>query len=488
MATASKCDYHPTRPAWWHCHKCRKALCPQCIVRRKGGFQESETLYFCPKCNHLVDNADISQVITPFWRRLHKFFVYPLSASAPVILIFGLAVLSSFFTGAGLLSAIIRFVLWAVMLKYSYEALRTTAEGQLRPPPLSEKSLSSDFQLVFKQILLFITIFGFFGFVIVSLGPVAWLFFALAVAIGLPAMIIVLAINDNLFQALNPVNFIGIPIRIGWGYLLLFFFLTILLSAPGALGYYFIQHMPEAVQLFLWHSAKNYYTLVSYHLMGYVILQYHNRVGHNVDIDTLLANIYPEAEDPPQSGRPGPASAQNPQNELLNEIGIMIQEGKFDSAITEIQQRTGLTIDHPELADRYVQLLQSQNRTTELLQYAPGYLDRAVMADEKDKAVSLYRFCSQKDPDFAPSATTLFKIGSWLNEDGQPGEAVKTFNRLIKTHPGDVLIPKTCYRAAELLHEELKKTEKAKRILNTLIQKFPDHEITPFARKYLGTL
>jgi tetratricopeptide (TPR) repeat protein len=486
MGTGMQCDYHPTQTAWWQCRKCRKALCPQCIIRRKGGFQESQSIFLCPKCNQVADGIEIGQIVTPFWRRLHKCFVYPLSALPSVILIFGLALLSSFFSGPGLLSLVIRFVLWAVMLKYAYEALRSTAEGRLRPPPLSEKTLSSNFQLVFKQIGLFIAIFLLFGFVVVGMDPWAWIIFGLAVIIGLPAMIITLAINDNLGQALNPVNFIGMPIRIGWGYLLLFFFLTLLLSAPGALGYYFIQHMPEPLQLFLWHSAKNYYTLVSYHLMGYVILQYHDRLGRSVDIETLLANISPESELPSAQNSASPAG--NPQRDLLTEVGILIQEGKLDRAISEIQERTQLKIDNPELSDRYIQLLQTQNRTAELLAYAPRQLDRLIMGNEKEKALALYLSCSQGDDDFAPSATALFKIGSWFNENGQARDAVKTFNRLIKSHPADALVPKTCYKAAELLHEQLKNTEKAKSILKTLVRKYPDHDIAPFAKKYLTTL
>ncbi len=481
-----QCDYHPTQSAWWHCHTCNKTLCPQCIIRRKGNFQESESVFLCPNCNRVVDDIDLSHVIPPFWKRLHKCFVYPLSAVPSVILIFGLALLSSLFSGPGLFSLVIGFLLWAIMLKYAYEALRTTAEGRLHPPPLSEKALGRDFHLVFKQIFLFVVLFLFFVFVVVRLGPVAWVLFGLIVAIGLPAMIIILAIRDDLGQALNPVNFIGMPIRIGWGYLLLFFFLSILLSAPGALGYYFIQHMPEALQLFLWHSAKNYYTLVSYHLMGYVILQYHDRVGHNVDIDVLIANIHPEAFS--QSMPNSTALAGDSQSELLNEVGILIQEGKLDSAITEIQQRTALAIDNPELSDRYVQLLQTRDRMDELLQYAPGHLKQLVVDSEKEKAMSLYLFCSQKHEDFVPSAMTLFKIGSWFNENGQAREAVKIFSRLIKKHPGDALVPKTCYRAAELLHEQLKSTEKARNILKTLIKKYPDHDIVPFAQKYLASL
>ncbi len=52
------------------------------------------------------------------------------------------------------------------------------------------------------------------------------------------------------------------------------FFLLLLGSAPAYLAQYLTKFLPPDLQLMLFGFAKSFYTIVSYHLMGYVILQY----------------------------------------------------------------------------------------------------------------------------------------------------------------------------------------------------------------------
>jgi hypothetical protein len=476
------CSYHPTQPAWWTCPNCGKFLCPQCIARRKGGYLGNQSLYFCLKCNMPVTQLNIADAIEPFWKRLHKFFTYPFTSVQTIAMIFGLALLSTLLDGAGLFGAILSFIPWAFMVKYAYEALRYTAEAKFIPPPLSSRVLNENFGIVLKQIALFIMLSVIFGLFVASLHPVFWVIFGLAVLVGLPAMIIILAINDDLFQAINPVYFLGMAARIGWGYLLLFFFLFLLFSAPGALGYAVIQHMPDGLQMFLWMAAKNYYTLVSYHLMGYVILQYHERLGYHVDIDTLIGSTFPSglAQD-------GQDAATAADAALLDEIGRFSQEGDLQGAVAMIEQRTRLDIENLDVSDRYMQLLKMCRREQAYFDYAPRHLELLVKAGEKPRALALYLEGMQTGA-LAASAAALFKIGNWFNEKGEAKSALQAFNLLTKTHPRDALIPKAYCRAAQLLHEKLKNTEKAKKILTALIARYPDHEISAFARNYLSRL
>ncbi|MDA8139722.1 MAG: tetratricopeptide repeat protein [Desulfobacteraceae bacterium] len=478
------CTYHPTQPAWWRCPNCAKSLCPQCIVRRKGGYTGNENLFFCPKCNIPATQVDTSNIVTPFWKRLHKCFVYPFSSIQSIFLIFGMALLSALFSKAGFLGGLLRFIPWALMVKYSFEALRATAAGRFRPPPITVEGLTDNLGLVFKQIALFVALLLFFAFFITRMNPFFWILFGVCVLIGLPAMIIILAINDDLGQALNPVYFLGMTVRIGWGYLLLLFFLSILITAPSVLGYAVIRHMPEATRHFFWLAANNYYTLVTYHLMGCVILQYHEQLSYPVDFATLLASTYPAAlNKTPQSLLPQTPAAALEHN-LLNDIAPLIQEGDLDGAIALIKKETDLQIHDLQLSDRYINLLKMRHRDQEFQDYAPKHLELLVKAGEKDKALELYTACAASEG-FAAPPTTLFKIGGWFSEKGNPKMAVQTFNHLTKVHPQDVLIPKVYYRAAQILHEKLANTEKAKKILTALISKYPDHEIANFARTYL---
>ena len=481
------CDRHPTQPAWWHCPRCRKSLCPQCVSKRYGGYLQDQTSYFCSKCNVEVKNHELSQVIPPFWSRLHKFFIYPLASVQSVGLIVALSLLSTFFSKPGLLSLLVQILLWCVMVKYSFECLKTSAEGRFKPPALSDKVLVENYGIVFKQIALFIALGLFFIFFVSRTSPIFIALYFLLCGIGLPAMLIILIINDDLGQALNPIMVVGMISRIGGMYFLLLFFLLLLSSAPAALGYAVIQHLPASIHNFLIIFSKNYYTIITYHMMGYVILQYHQRLDYPVDLETLLASMYPVLS----SESPGPAGTSDlsQHSDLLNDIGLLIQDGELDKAIDEIERRVNIEeIEDSELSKRYFELLKAQRRQRKLLMFAPQHLRMLVKSDAKSDAVESYLGCLRIDKAFTVDSVVQFKIASWLTERGKHKEAIFALNSLIKTNPDDSLVPKAYYRAAQIFRERLGDVEKAKQILKALIAKYPDLEITAFAKNYLGNL
>ena len=257
------------------------------------------------------------------------------------------------------------------------------------------------------------------------------------------------------------------------------------LSAPrNTTGKEILQHLPAGMQTFLFIVAKNYYTVITYHMMGYVILQYHHRLDYPVDLETILASMYPalSSEDP--------GSAEKTQHgDLLNDIGMLIQDGELDKAIDEIERRVNLDeIEDLELSKRYFGLLKTQNHQAKLLMFAPRYLRLLAKSDAKSDAVESYLECLRRDKAFALESVVQFKIASWLTEKGKHKEAILALNSLIKKYPEDALVPKAYYRAAQIFRERLGDVEKAKKILQKMIAKYPDLEITAFAKNYLGNL
>jgi len=61
------------------------------------------------------------------------------------------------------------------------------------------------------------------------------------------------------------------------------FFLLLLQFAPFTARNYIIEFLPQAVHLPLLLFTGAFYVIITYHLMGYVILQYHERIGYDVD-------------------------------------------------------------------------------------------------------------------------------------------------------------------------------------------------------------
>ena len=393
------CNGHPTRKAHWHCPKCSALLCPECVVERDSeNYGQRHTRHFCPKCNQPMDWVGVQNLIEPFWNRMPRIFSYPLSMQ-PLLLMSVLAVATMFLTGPGIISALLNGAMWLIVIKYSFESLKATAGGNLKPPSISVKTISKDFQQVFKQFGIYIAIFIAFGLINAKLGIFIGFAFMIVALFFVPAMIILLVTTGSLFHALNPIVFVGLAFRIGWAYFLMYLFLFLLASAPAYLSQYVIRFLPAELHLMLFGFAKSFYTIVSYHLMGYVILQYHKKIGYQVD--------YEDFKDP--NSEDYTPKAVDPDANVLREVAPLIQGGKLDEAISAIEKMTQeQEISGVELSERYYNLLKMRKRKAALLKHSVKYLDILTDKNEKNKAIAVFAECRKLDAGFLPAATALF--------------------------------------------------------------------------------
>ena len=470
------CEYHSTKPAYWNCPKCGSYFCPDCIVtRRKGGVLKNENIHLCPKCNVETSWVGVANIIEPFWTRLPKFFTYPLSLQ-PLALITILSIVGLILSKLSIIGFLLKIVLWGILFKYSFSALKATAHGDLTPPGITSETISEDFMQVFKQIAIYIIIGFVFASLVPSAGIIVAVLFLIFALFYVPAIIILLVTTNSLFHAVNPVVFTRLAFRIGRGYFLMYFFLILLGLAPAVLGQYIMKFLPtELFQLFF-GFAKNYYTIISYHLMGYVILQYHEEIGYQVDYEDFKESAVKEIEE-------------DESTNILNRVNIMIKDGKLDDAISFIKDTTKTRpITDITLSERYLNLLLMKKRKPEMLKHCITHLDLLAHKNTKSKACELYAKCLAMNREFIPTSFALFKIGGWLNETGKIKEAIRTYNRLTKAFPDDALVPKAYYRCAQIFHDRLMDPSRAKKILSALIKKYPEHEIIPQAKNYLNHL
>jgi tetratricopeptide (TPR) repeat protein len=473
------CDYHPTRPAHWNCEKCGANLCPACVTRRdQEGYAKGQLLHLCPKCYLPVEWIGVGNLIDPFWKRLPKIFAYGFYPQ-PLLLVTIMAVLSAFFSSPGIISLVVRGLLWMMVLKYSFESLKNTAGGDLRPPKISARTLTSDMGPVAKQGVMYILIVVFAAYLFASFGPSVGYPVLYFIGLLVPSMIIILATSSSLINALNPAAFVAIAARIGWAYLLVYGFFSILGSAPAVLGHYVIKHLPTALQLPLMTFAEGFYTLVTYHLLGYVILQYHREVGYQVSQDDFR-DPAAEAQRPVKT---------DPGAQVLNAVNPLIQEGKLDEAIALIIEMTAATgIRGINLADRYYTLLKMKKKIPEMLKHAENYLELLATENNRVKALKVYTECKKIKADFLPDASALFKLAGWLNEMGKSKEAIATYSRLVKAYPEHQLVPKAFYRMAQVFQDRLMSPGHARKILAVVKKKYPGHEIIPQVENYLANL
>ncbi len=472
------CTHHPTKAAHFQCPKCMLLFCKDCVTKReKGGIYQGEAIHLCPKCMIPSQWIGASNLIEPFWTRLPKFFTYPLSLR-PLVLIIGVSVAGMIFSAPGFSTLIIQIAIWGMLLKYSYAALKATAKGDLVPPKLDRQTLSDDFFLVFKQIWIFAAVIFGFIFVQQSAGSFFSIIYMVIAVLSIPAMIIIFVTTESLMNASNPLLFIPLALRIGWGYLLMYFFLILLLSAPAALAQFAGLVFPPELTSFLVNAGSNYYTVISYHLMGYVILQYHREIGYQVEFQDFR-----EKEDQREEKTKGEDSG------IVNQVNFMLKDGQHDEALALIQEEERQHgIKDPMLSEYYFKLLLMKNQVGNLLTHGKRHLGILIQHQEKKKACEAFLQCVEKDSNFLPDATTLFKVGGWLNESGKPKEAIGVYNRLIKSFPDEPIVPKTLFQAAKIYNDRLMNPGKAEKILTATMKKYPGHEFIPHIRNYLSQM
>lgn len=481
------CARHSADKAWWQCPRCFKTLCPKCITRKSEAINSSKTLYLCPICGVETPNLELSQVLPSLWERLPKFLAYPFSAGSPAVLVPTLALLATLGARWGSFAAVVHFAICSIAVTYAFAALRSTSSGNFQPPTLTRNIWDDHLPTAFRQLLLYFAFYLLFLFLFTKTQ--IWIAIATAAvcAMALPAVLILLLIENNLFRALNPFLIIGLISRVGRSYYQLFCFLVLLTGMAAILGNVAGNHLPAWCRIFVTAAACNYAIIVVYHITGYVILQYHQRLDYPVDSERVVASL--DHQDPATDQGSEMQSRPTTDDDLLITINRLIQKGDSKGAIRQIEMHATATQIHDlDLSQRYLELLRLDKDPGKFLAHAAHHLELLAKSGYNAKALSLYMECIRLDKNFAPQALVLFKLAGWLEDTGKSREAVYVLNCLIKYHPQNTMVPKALYRVAQIFHQGMKDAERSKKILTGLIQKFPDHEITAFAKNYLVSI
>jgi hypothetical protein len=480
------CARHPAQTAWWQCPRCLKTLCPLCIARTSEGSNRPKTQYFCPICGVEAHNLELSRVLAPLWKRLPKFLAYPFSAGSSALLVLALAVLSTMTALCGIFPAAVHFAVWSIAVVYAFATLKSTSSGSFQPPALTNKIWDGRLPTLIRQIIFYIAFYLIFLLLMDAAPRWVVVMAAAACTAVLPAVLILLSLDEKLFRALKPLHIIGLVGRIGRSYYQLCCFLLLLIGMVGVLGTVAGYHLPVWGRIFVAAVASNYATIVFYHMAGYVILQHHHRLGYPVDLENVLASLDRTGT---AAGQGSEMQTRTTDDDLLNTINRLVQKGDLKGAIRQIEMRAkAAQIDNLDLSQRYLELLRRDKHPRKFLTHAARHLELLAKSGYNAKALSLYMECIRIDKKFAPQALVLFKLAGWLDETGKSREAVYVLNCLIKHHPQNTMVPKALYRVAQIFHQGMKDAERSKKILTGLIQKFPDHEITIFAKNYLNGL
>jgi hypothetical protein len=220
--------------------------------------------------------------------------------------------------------------------------------------------------------------------------------------------------------------------------------------------------LPRFIALIMVSVIANYALVMTFHLMGYLIYQYHDAVGFE-----------PEA---PQVLRP--LAKPDPDQELLDEAAALVRDGDPERATALLRGHLHSRGGTPAVHTQYRKLLALANDRDALLHHGHEYLN-VLMAQGKDRlALGLVRECKALDPAFNPTdAGQVTQLAKLAAQGGEARLALSLLSGFHNRFPKSPDIPQNYLLAAILLHERMNQDEQAHALLTDLKGNYPDHPL-----------
>ncbi|MEO9040764.1 MAG: hypothetical protein ABI265_12160 [Gallionella sp.] len=420
-------------------------------------------------------SAETVPTFTPFWRRLPRFFLYPMQTGS-MMRIAGYSVLGgiSMFIPATF-GGILHLILWIVFLKYAFVVMERTANGQFDEPNDVDGKDEGDAAQVVRQFGLFVLVGLLFVLLAYLFGRVGFGLGWLLMNVVPPAGIMIIAVTRNFWQALNPAQIFFYIKTIGSPYLALCFVLLSVTGSSHWLQGLLYTHMDSWLALPLLNFVEFYFALITYHMMGYAIYQYHEALGVHADVS------FEDAE-----AKLSPGKVADP---VLTKLGSLVANGQQDEAIELLREELRTRWENNDLHERYQKLLMAAGKQTAALNHGREFINKLVTEKRLFQALDLCEQCLKLDPEFQQQdSNQVYELASAANIGKRQNLAISLMRRFDRRYPGHPQIPSVYMLSAKILGEHFRMNKEAIQILRGLQAKYPDHALSGEAQIYMDAL
>jgi hypothetical protein len=389
--------------------------------------------------------------IQPLWERIPAVFRYALHPS-PLTLCAVLALISAL-----LPLFLVYIVIWAVMTRYALEVLIRTSEGDLTPPELNSKEPNANFVLVFKQWIAY-AIIGAIIYVFASRGMAMLANFSgLIFLLLLPAIIMVLASTHRLSSAFNPALLLSMVMGVGWSYFALFGLLFIVYVAESNLENLLLSQVGEWAVFPLYNAINLFFSVMAYHMMGYLLYQNHAELGisQRVDYDE-------EPEDATEA--------------KLDLFYSYMDKGMLDAAKAELLGRAKQEPADSKLLQKAATFLLANGSEEEQLKFARNFIPILLESERGNLAATMFQDLVVENPEFSlRQADHYLMLIRALIEAGQEKIAVKLSHNIHKRFPDRPEVADIYIETARLLSHKFNRDDLAHKLLAFVTKQFPQH-------------
>lgn len=448
------CKFHPTAPSNFHCSSCQAAYCSSCIDHSVADEPR------CFICSNVVTFQVTADNVEPFWRRLEKAFKYPLNVNAMMVIV-GLSIATIVISALpfpGLIKLLLLVVIAGASTNYSFLCLKTTSEGDMNAPSLAD-AFSGSLTILIKLIVMMAVVFAALFASALVLGPVLTMIAATVIAIGAPAILMHFGYTDNALASLNPLNFVRLMTTIGMPYAVLILFLLIMIGSMTVLNQIIASELP-VLSTVLQSFVGSYYSVVMFHLMGYLLFQYQSKLGISVSTDGVVAT-----------------GSSEPANVAMAHFNLRLKMGDYQRADELMKKALHVSPNDTRLWLRYFDFLYRAEQTTSLTKFADEYFQHLISKALTAQMNTDYKKVLQVVPAYQPEHPDVrYYIAGACHNAGDSMAAVRLINGMHKQFPTfDNLIPayKLMKDALSALPKMESQVEKCARLIQALEKQAP---------------
>jgi len=408
--------------------------------------------------------------IEPFWLRLGKITRYPLQGTAMfIICLYAVFRLVGYLPGFA--GAILNVFISAAIYKYASDVLVGTAHGRFNAPEgwtNSEDTVGWVQLKVQGMLLLMMFLVG------MLLAPVSLTLAVVAIvfiAFGQPGATMSAATDMNLWLALNPLTWLKVMGRLGWPYFVAAMLCGVISLSQLNAQSLLVPFLPGWMGLIVFYAISHYATIATFHLMGYLIYQYHEELGWEVEHAQVLK-------------RP-----QDVDQDLLDQAEALAREGNLQGAEDLLRGELASRGGSPGVHDRYRKLVAVRGDNATLLKHGREYLNVLLAQNLERKALDLVRECQALDRAFQPTdANDVQRLARRASELAMPQVALDLVMAFLRATPKHRDTPANALVAAKVMTDRMNLEGKAHALLSQVRKAFPEHPAMPEVESYLKFL
>ena len=397
-----------------------------------------------------------NKTIEPFWERLPAIARYPLREGA-LYTIIALTACSLLQYLPDVLGMLFILVLLVARYKYAFEILRHTANGHLDPP---EQALGADNRAVWSYLFAMLGGFALIQFSFWYFGVAAGYGVWLLLTVIQPAVAMSLAMDGSLVHALNPGTWGAVIARVGGPYLavvaLLFVFEISVSNAVGLISYV----LPTFLSSLIATAFMLWGLFATYHLMGYLILQYHEALGFD-----------------PDSIDGGSALPPDRDQTLLDAATQLVQDGDTDTAVARLREEIRSRAVSSAVHQLYRRLLKSAGDKAGLAAHGRQFIGQLLAENDERTALAVARESLEAEPLFKPLLCEhATRLAAAAERQGQSALAVQLNEIAFKGFPKEPAAIDAGIQAAHTMSERQGRDTDARALLLAARERGPSPE------------